>query len=29
MYLIAALFLGLWIYCFVKGRQIDARNSTP
>jgi hypothetical protein len=36
MYFIAACFLAIWIYCFVKGRQIDrqkaafaAANPTP
>ena len=36
MYFIAACFLAIWIYCFVKGRQIDrqkaafaADNPTP
>ena len=36
MYFIAACFLAIYIYCFVKGRQIDrqkaafaARNPTP
>ncbi len=27
MYLIAAMFLAIWIYCFVRGRQIDRRNA--
>jgi hypothetical protein len=26
MYLIGAGFLALWIYCFVKGRQLDRRK---
>jgi hypothetical protein len=36
MYFIAACFLAIWIYCFVKGRSIDrqkaafaAQNPTP
>lgn len=28
MYLIAALFVALWVFCLVKGRQIDARNAS-
>ncbi len=27
MYFIGALFLGIWIYCFVVGRRLDRRNS--
>jgi hypothetical protein len=27
MYLIAAGFLAIWIYCFVKGRQIDRQKA--
>ncbi|MCU1543380.1 MAG: hypothetical protein JWM50_1245 [Microbacteriaceae bacterium] len=27
MYLIAACFLAIWIYCFVKGRQIDRQKA--
>ncbi len=27
MYFVGAAFAGLWIYCFVRGRQIDARNA--
>ena len=23
MYVVAAAFIGIWIYCFVKGRQLD------
>lgn len=26
MFAVAAGFIGLWIFCFVKGRQIDERN---
>jgi hypothetical protein len=26
MYFIAAGFIAIWIYCFVKGKQIDAAN---
>lgn len=29
MFVIAAGFVGIWIFCFVKGRQLDARNHTP
>jgi hypothetical protein len=28
MFFIGAAFVGIWIYCFVKGRQIDARNAS-
>lgn len=24
MYLVAAVFAGIWIFCFVKGRQLDS-----
>jgi hypothetical protein len=27
MYFIGALFLGIWIYCFVTGRRLDRRNA--
>jgi hypothetical protein len=27
MYFIAASFLAIWIYCFVKGRQIDRQKA--
>lgn len=27
MWFIGAGFLGLWIFCFVKGRQLDARKA--
>lgn len=27
MFFVAALFLAFWIFCFVKGRQLDARNA--
>ena len=27
MYFIGAVFLGIWIYCFVMGRRLDARNA--
>jgi hypothetical protein len=27
MYLIAACFVGIWIYCFIKGRQIDRQKA--
>jgi hypothetical protein len=27
MYFIAAGFVAIWIYCFVKGRQLDAARS--
>ncbi len=26
MYFVAAGFVAIWIYCFVKGKQIDAAN---
>lgn len=26
MYVVAAIFLALWVFCFVRGRQIDAQN---
>ena len=31
MFVIAAFFVAIWVYCFVKGRQIDAlrRESPP
>lgn len=29
MFGIAAGFVGIWIFCFVKGRQLDGRNRTP
>ncbi len=28
MYFIGALFLAIWIYCFVMGRRLDRRNAT-
>jgi hypothetical protein len=28
MFVIAAGFVGIWIFCFVKGRQLDGRNRT-
>lgn len=27
MYLVAAIFIGIWIFCFVKGRQLDAAKA--
>jgi len=27
MFLVGAAFLALWIYCFVRGRQIDAQKA--
>lgn len=27
MFLVGAVFLALWIYCFVRGRQIDAQKA--
>lgn len=27
MFFIALAFIGIWIYCFVKGRQIDAQRA--
>lgn|GEM_PF-118785 len=27
MYLVAAMFFAIWVYCFVRGRQLDRRNS--
>jgi hypothetical protein len=27
MYVVAALFIGIWIFCLVKGVQIDRRNA--
>jgi hypothetical protein len=27
MYFIGAVFLAIWIYCFVMGRRLDARNA--
>jgi Protein of unknown function (DUF4233) len=26
LYIAAAFFLAIWIYCFIKGRQIDKQN---
>lgn len=26
MYIIGVVFLGLWIYCFIKGRSLDRAN---
>ncbi len=28
MFFVAAIFVALWIYCYIKGRQIDARNAS-
>jgi hypothetical protein len=28
LFFVAALFVALWVYCFVKGKQLDARSST-
>ncbi|MEP6479875.1 MAG: DUF4233 domain-containing protein [Rhodoglobus sp.] len=28
MYVIGAGFVAIWVYCFVKGRQIDSRNAS-
>ncbi|CAN5303151.1 hypothetical protein BH11ACT4_BH11ACT4_10680 [soil metagenome] len=27
MFVVAAVFLGIWIFCFVKGRQLDTAKS--
>ncbi|MCU1414400.1 MAG: hypothetical protein JWN80_1740 [Microbacteriaceae bacterium] len=27
MYFIGAVFLGIWIYCFITGRRLDRRNA--
>lgn len=27
MYFVAAIFIGIWIFCFVKGRQLDAAKA--
>lgn len=27
MFIVAAIFVALWVYCAVKGRQLDARNA--
>lgn len=27
MYVVAAVFVAIWIYCFVKGRQLDSAKS--
>jgi hypothetical protein len=27
LFFVAAVFIGLWVFCFVKGNQIDARNA--
>jgi len=26
MYVVGAVFVGIWVYCFVKGRQIDRQR---
>jgi hypothetical protein len=28
LYIVAALFIALWIFCFVRARQIDRQNAT-
>lgn len=27
LYIVAAIFVGIWVFCFIKGTQIDQRNS--
>ena len=27
MYVVAAAFIGIWVYCFVKGRQLDSAKA--
>jgi uncharacterized membrane protein len=27
MYVVGALFAGIWIYCFITGRRLDRRNA--
>lgn len=27
LFLVAAVFVGIWTYCFIKGRQIDAQKA--
>ena len=29
MYFVGAVFLAIWIYCFVTGRRLDRRNAIP
>jgi hypothetical protein len=29
MYAVAAMFIAMWVYCFVRGRQIDRNQSSP
>ncbi len=29
MYFIGAIFLAIWVYCFVAGRRLDRRNAQP
>jgi len=28
LYIAALLFIAIWVYCFVRGRQVDRRNRT-
>jgi hypothetical protein len=27
MFVVGVLFVGMWVYCFVKGRQLDRQNA--
>lgn len=27
MYFVAAIFIGIWVFCFIKGRQLDAAKA--
>jgi hypothetical protein len=27
MFLVAAAFVAIWVYCFIKGRQIDRQRA--
>jgi hypothetical protein len=29
LFVVGALFVGLWVYCLAKGTQLDARKTTP
>lgn len=29
MYFVGAVFLAIWIYCFITGRRLDRRNAQP
>jgi hypothetical protein len=29
LYIVAVVFIGLWVYCFVRARRIDAENARP